>query len=63
LKLIYNDSNSSWEFYNLILDPIEKNNIYDETDLKIRELKEKLMNFLNLNKIKNNLIKEQDFHK
>ena len=58
LKLIYNDSNSSWEFYNLILDPIEKNNIFNETDLKIKELKEKLINFLNLNKIKNNLIKE-----
>ncbi len=58
LKLIYNDSNTSWEFYNLILDPKEKNNIYNETDLKIKELKEKLINFLNLNKIKNNLIKE-----
>ena len=58
LKLIYNDSNTSWEFYNLILDPKEKNNIYNETDLKIKELKEKLINFLNLNKIENNLIKE-----
>ena len=58
LKLIYNDSNLSWEFYDLISDPKEKNNMYNETDLKICELKEKLINFLKLNKIKNNLIKE-----
>jgi len=58
LKLIYNDSNMSWEFYNLVLDPAEKNNTYNETDSRIQELKENLINFLNLNKIKNNLIKE-----
>ena len=35
LKLIYNDTPMTWEFYNILSDPFEKNNIYDKNDLKI----------------------------
>lgn len=54
-KLIYNDTPQSWEFYDLISDPLENNNIYDENNSKINNLKEKLIDFFNDNQIKTNI--------
>lgn len=50
-KLIYNDTPQTWEYYDLENDPREENNIYDENDTKIKELKEKILFYLNENNI------------
>jgi len=50
-KLIYNDTPETWEFYNLVDDPMEKNNIYDEKLNKVKELKIKLYAFMKDNNI------------
>ena len=47
IKLIYNISPDTWELYNLEMDPLEKNNIYNEDHLDISELKKLLLNFIN----------------
>jgi len=54
-KLIYNDTPRTWEFYDIISDPYERKNIYDENESKIKILKVKLLNFLSKNQIENNL--------
>jgi len=50
-KLIYNDTPNTWEYYDIRTDPNEKNNIYNENSNEIKEMKEKMMYFLNKNKI------------
>jgi arylsulfatase A-like enzyme len=50
-KLIYNDTPQTWEFYNLLDDPTEKTNIYDEKLNEIQELKSKLYTFMKENNI------------
>jgi len=54
-KLIYNDTPETWEFYDLLVDPEETNNIYDANSEEIRNLKNKLMKYLENNNIKTNL--------
>lgn len=51
-KLIYNDVPETWEFYDLINDPNEIENIYDENSLVIKELKNKLKFYFKENNIK-----------
>ena len=43
-KLIYNETPKTWEFYDLEIDPKEKNNIFDENSELIEEYKQKLIN-------------------
>jgi len=54
-KLIYNDTPNTWEFYNLILDPTESNNIYDKNSQEIEEFKTILLNYFKENEIQTNL--------
>ena len=54
-KIIYNDSINTWEYYDLVKDPNEIKNIYDEKLKEVILLKEKLVFYLNHNNIKTNL--------
>ncbi len=54
-KLIYNDSPQTWEFYDMKNDPNEKNNIYNENNAEIKELKNRLLFYLNENEININI--------
>lgn len=54
-KLIYNDVPETWEFYDLIKDPNEINNIYDENSKKVKELKNKLLLHFQENEIQTKL--------
>jgi arylsulfatase A-like enzyme len=53
-KLIYNDTPQTWEFYNLQNDPNENINLYDQNLPKIKKYKERLLFYLNQNKIVTN---------
>jgi arylsulfatase A-like enzyme len=50
-KLIFNDIPKTWEFYDLINDPCELNNIYDENLDDVIKFKNKLRYFFNENDI------------
>lgn len=50
-KLIYNDEPETWEFYDLLNDPEEKQNIYDEKSEYIKKFKQRLIFYLNENEI------------
>lgn len=54
-KLIYNDTPQTWEFYDLKNDPNENYNIYEQNLSQIIKYKERLLYYLNLNKIKTNI--------
>ncbi|CAD6513897.1 putative Sulfatase [metagenome] len=54
-KLIYNDVPETWEFYDLIDDPFEIKNIYDEHLHDVKELKNKLMFYFQENEIETKL--------
>ena len=54
-KLIYNDVPQSWEYYDLISDPCELNNIFDENSQEIKEMKIILLNYLQENNIQTNI--------
>lgn len=54
-KLIYNDVPQTWEFYNLIDDPHELKNIYDENLPEVKQMKIRLMHYFRENKIKTKL--------
>jgi arylsulfatase A-like enzyme len=54
-KLIYNDSPNTWEFYDLKKDPDEINNIYNDKSADIIKMKERIMFYLNENKINTKL--------
>ena len=54
-KLIYNDTPETWEFYNLDDDPKEIDNIYDENLPDVKNLKERLLYYLNENEINTKL--------
>jgi len=55
-KLIYNDTPQTWEFYDLIKDPCEKNNIYTSELMDVINLKKRLTYYLTMNNIEINLI-------
>ena len=55
-KLIYNDTPQTWEFYDLIKDPCEKNNIYKSELMDVINLKKRLRYYLTMNNIEINLI-------
>ena len=55
-KLIYNDTPQTWEFYDLIKDPCEKNNIYKSDLVDVITLKKRLRYYLTMNDIEINLI-------
>ena len=55
-KLIYNDTPQTWEFYDLIKDPCEKNNIYKSELMDVINLKKRLTYYLTMNNIEINLI-------
>jgi len=57
-KLIYNDTPETWEFYNLDDDPKEIDNIYDENLSDVKNLKERLLYYLNENEINTKLTPE-----
>jgi len=54
-KLIYNDTPKTWEFYDLKKDPGELNNTYDKNSNEIKQLKDRLIYYLNYNEISTNL--------
>ncbi|RZD41173.1 MAG: hypothetical protein CXT78_11490 [Thaumarchaeota archaeon] len=54
-KLIYNDTPQTWEFYDLQNDPNEDKNLYDQKLPKIEKYKERLLFYLNQNKIVTNI--------
>ena len=54
-KLIYNDTPETWEFYNLLDDPMEQNNLYDKNLDDVQELKTKLYVFMKENNIETKL--------
>ena len=50
-KIIYNKTPNTWEFYDLISDPGELNNIYENKTEVVNLYKERLENYLKSNKI------------
>jgi len=50
-KLIYNDEPETWEFYDLDIDPDEENNIFDESSVMVKDLKEELLKHFKENNI------------
>ena len=50
-KIIYNKTPDTWEFYDLISDPGELNNIYENKTKLVNLYKERLENYLKSNKI------------
>ena len=54
-KLIYNETPKTWEFYDLIADPEEKNNIFDDNSKIICEFQKRLIYYLKKNKITTSL--------
>ena len=50
-KLIYNDIPESWEFYDLLNDSSEQENIYDESSDEIKLMKNKLITHMKENNI------------
>jgi len=55
-KLIYNDTPQTWEFYDLIKDPYENNNIYKSDLVDVITLKKRLRYYLTMNDIEINLV-------
>jgi arylsulfatase A-like enzyme len=55
-KLIYNDTPQTWEFYDLIKDPCESNNIYKSDLVDVITLKKRLRCYLTMNDIEINLV-------
>ena len=56
-KLIYNDTPGTWEFYDLIKDPKETQNIYDESLEEISRMKNRLLHYFDVLGIKTKLTK------
>ena len=56
-KLIYNEKPETWEYYDLLLDPKEENNLYDSTLSEVKNLKKLLIMFMTENNIDSVLIK------
>ena len=54
-KLIYNDTPQTWEFYDLIKDPSEHNNIYKSELVDVINFKKRLTYYLDENNIQTNL--------
>ena len=50
-KLIYNKTPNTWEFYDLELDPHEKNNLFNEKSLEIENYKKIMREYMQQNKI------------
>ena len=50
-KLIYNDIPESWEFYDLLNDSSEQENIYHESSDEIKLMKNKLITHMKENNI------------
>ena len=55
-KLIFNETPETWEFYNLIKDPNEQNNLYDVNLQDVKVLKKLLIKFLKNNNVDSVLI-------
>jgi arylsulfatase A-like enzyme len=55
-KLIFNETPETWEFYDLIKDPNEQNNLYDVTLQDVKVLKKLLIKFLKNNNVDSVLI-------
>jgi len=53
-KLIYNDTPQTWEFYDLLDDPNELNNLFSESS-EIKSLQNELISFLKQNNIQTHL--------
>ena len=56
-KLIYNDTPITWEFYDLIKDPKETQNIYDESSEDVLRFKNRLLHYFDILRIKTKLDK------
>ena len=56
-KLIYNDTPGTWEFYDLIKDPKETQNIYDESLEEVSRMKNRLLHYFDVLGIKTKLTK------
>lgn len=56
-KLIYNDTPMTWEFYDLIKDPKETENLYDESSEEVSRFKNRLLHYFDILKIKTKLNK------
>ena len=56
-KLIYNDTPKTWEFYDLIKDPQETENIYDESSEEISGFRNRLLHYFDILGIKTELNK------
>lgn len=41
-KLIFKKENDSWEFYDMVLDPYEKNNVFQEDDIEQQKMRKKM---------------------
>ena len=55
-KLIFNETPETWEFYNLIKDANEQNNLYDVNLQDVKVLKKLLIKFLKNNNVDSVLI-------
>ena len=56
-KLIYNDTPTTWEFYDLVKDPKETQNIYDESLEEVSRMKNRLLHYFDVLEIKTKLDK------
>ena len=50
-KLIYNETPQTWEYYDLKSDPLEENNLYDDSSPNVQNLKKLLLKFMKENNI------------
>ena len=50
-KLIYNETPQTWEYYDLESDPLEENNLYDNSSSNVQNLKKLLLKFMKENNI------------
>ena len=50
-KLIYNGTPQTWEYYDLESDPLEENNLYDDSSSNVQNLKKLLLKFMKENNI------------
>ena len=56
-KLIYNDTPTTWEFYDLVKDPKETQNIYDESLEEVSRMQNRLLHYFDVLEIKTKLDK------
>ena len=56
-KLIYNDTPKTWEFYDLIKDSQETENIYDASSEEISRFRNRLLYYFDILGIKTELAK------